>query len=498
MKTIFKAILAFIKLHKIWSVIIGLIILGGLWYMLAGNKKAVNTDFAVTEIGSIREVVSVTGNVKPLASVDLAFERGGRVAVIDVAVGDKVLVGENLAAVSNADLLANVDQAKANLKKMQASVGTGADRTALSLAQAKDLLVNTIKDSYTKADDAVRNKMYSLFADPFRYNAHLLFNTDSSLRDDIETGRNTLSDSLDSWSQSLTSLSDTSDLDTPSVLAQNNLNSIKLILDKCASAVNALDSISDGIPQAQIDTWKLNISTARTETSAAIDALTASINQLKTANLSSKISGSDTLAEEAGIEAAQAAVASAEAELAKSMIVSPISGVVTDVPIKLGEIVPVNQPAISVISYGDYEIEAFVPEADIAKVKIGNLASTTLDAYGSGINFDTQVIKIDPAATVIDGVPTYKVTLKFVNQDDRVRSGMTANLDILTAQKENVLSIPARTVYTKDDGKYVRVLDAKGVPQEVKVEVGLRGVDGMDEIVSGLKVGDKVSTVIKL
>ena len=44
----------------------------------------------------------------------------------------------------------------------------------------------------------------------------------------------------------------------------------------------------------------------------------------------------------------------------------------------------------------------------------------------------TEVIKIDPAATIIDGVPTYKVTLKFVDQDERIRSGMTANLDILT------------------------------------------------------------------
>ena len=52
-----------------------------------------------------------------------------------------------------------------------------------------------------------------------------------------------------------------------------------------------------------------------------------------------------------------------------------------------------------------------MPEADIAKVAIGDLASSTLDAYGSYVDFPAQVTMIDPAETVIEGVPTYKVTL---------------------------------------------------------------------------------------
>jgi multidrug efflux pump subunit AcrA (membrane-fusion protein) len=70
---------------------------------------------------------------------------------------------------------------------------------------------------------------------------------------------------------------------------------------------------------------------------------------------------------------------------------------------------------------------------------------------------------------------------------------MTANLDILTAEKTNVLIVPTRAVYSKADGRYVKVLDADNQTQEVKVEVGLRGVDGTVEIISGLNEGDKVS-----
>jgi len=494
MKNIFKSFTNFIKNHKIWSTIILIVVILIAWYFIKNNSENIKyTEVAVVR-GSLSEIVSVTGNVKPLSDVDLAFERGGRVAAINVAVGEKVYAGEVLASVSNADLLANLDQAKANLKKVQAGLGDSANQTALNFAQSETSLINTLKDSYTKADDAVRNKMFTLFTDPIKYRARLSFPTDTFLREDIEDGKDKVSDSLDSWYQSLTNLNNTSDLEAYYNLAKTNLISIKSLLDKCAEVVNALTVDSTGVTQVQIDTWKSNISTARTNINTATDSLVNSYDQYKTLSLSVKISQNSTLAQEAGIEQAAAGVASAEAEVAKSIIKSPIDGVITNMDAKLGEIVPASKNVISIISYGDYEVESFVPEADIAKVKIGNKASTTLDAYGSNVNFETTVIKIDPAATVIDGVPTYKVTLKFTTQDDRVKSGMTANLDILTNQKTNILILPNRVILTRDDGKYVTILKPadKSEMQDIKITAGLRGSDGNVEIISGLNEGDKV------
>jgi RND family efflux transporter MFP subunit len=494
MKNISKSFLGWVKNHKIWSIVIVLIIILIIWSIIKNSSEnTIYTEISVTR-GSLSEIVSVTGNVKPLSDVNLAFERGGRVANINVAVGDKIYAGEFLASVSNADLLANLDQARASLKKVQASLGDNADQVTLSYSQAENSLVNTIKDSYTKADDAVRNKIFSLFNNPAKYRARLSFNTDVFTQEDIEEGKDKVVDSLDAWYRSLSKLNNTSDLVAYYNTAKANLFLVKSLLDKCAEAVNGLSSESDSLTQTQIDTWKLNISTARTNINTAIDTLTNSYDQYKVAGLAVKISKNSTLAEEAGIEQAQAGVASAEAELAKSIIKSPISGVITSIDTKLGEIVSANKNIISIISYGDYEVEAFVPEADIAKVKIGNVASTTLDAYGSNVDFETRVIKIDPAATMIDGVPTYKVTLKFTNQDERVRSGMTANLDILTNQKMGVLILPNRVITTQDDGKYVSVLDPADQSEvvEKKIITGLRGFDGNVEIISGVNEGDKV------
>ncbi len=138
-------------------------------------------------------------------------------------------------------------------------------------------------------------------------------------------------------------------------------------------------------------------------------------------------------------------------------------------------------------------ISAAVPEVDVAKITIGDKAEVTLDAYGDTTVFPAAVSSIDPAETVIEGVPTYKVTLYFNDRDERVRSGMTANLDILTERREGVFRIPSRAVTTKDGKKIVRVPDISGL-REVVVETGLRGSDGSIEIVSGLSEGDEVVT----
>ena len=116
----------------------------------------------------------------------------------------------------------------------------------------------------------------------------------------------------------------------------------------------------------------------------------------------------------------------------------------------------------------------------------------TLDAYGSDVFFNATVAKIDPAETLIDNVATYKITLGFLEKDERVRSGMTANIDVLSAKKENVLVVPARAVIDKDGVKTVRVAGADGAVSERSIETGLKGSDGQIEILSGLSESERI------
>ncbi|MDE2188658.1 MAG: efflux RND transporter periplasmic adaptor subunit, partial [Patescibacteria group bacterium] len=187
----------------------------------------------------------------------------------------------------------------------------------------------------------------------------------------------------------------------------------------------------------------------------------------------------------------------AKAILAQDTLTSPIDGVVTQADPNVGEFIAAGQGGFAVQN-DNFKIEAYVPEADIAKVAVGNLASSTLDAYGAYTNFPAKVTMIDPAETVLEGVPTYKVTLVFVSPDSRIRSGMTANLEILTHQASDVLEIPYRAISQTATSTTVRLVSADGKSYTaVPVVTGLKGSDGTIEITSGLKVGDKVVTYVK-
>ena len=143
------------------------------------------------------------------------------------------------------------------------------------------------------------------------------------------------------------------------------------------------------------------------------------------------------------------------------------------------------------ISSGVFQIESFVPEVNIALIEVGDNAKVTLDAYGSGVVCEAAVASIDPAETIRDGVSTYKTILEFAEDDPRIRSGMTANVRIMTDEREGIISIPQGLVLERDGKKFVVVKAGEGV-EEREITVGAVSSLGNIEIVNGLSEGDQV------
>ncbi len=201
--------------------------------------------------------------------------------------------------------------------------------------------------------------------------------------------------------------------------------------------------------------------------------------------------------QKAKVAQARAALAQAESRLRQTKIYAPISGVITKIHYEVGETVNSGQPAISLINKSGLEIEVDIPEVDITKVKIGDQAEITLDAYGDDKKFAGTVVFVDPAETVIQDVVYYKATVNFVDDiaDAIIKPGMTANVDIITDFRENVVAIPSRSVREDDQGKYVQVL-VNGTPERRAVKVGLRGEQGLIEVIDGVNEGEEVITFI--
>jgi HlyD family secretion protein len=512
--------LQIIKRHKIITGIVIIAILGGGYFYFRGGKQAGYTTTTVVRSTLIQEV-SVTGNVAPVKSAALAFEKGGKIQGIYTDVGARVTAGQILAETDNADLYAGVLDAQANLAAEEANLAalqrgtrpeqidvskTKVENAQTSLANATQALSDKISDAYTKSDDAVRNLADQLFSNPRSNNPQFNFTiSDSQLKINIEQERYQIEQSLINWQKDIANMGTQKDFSSSTALAKRSLGEIKIFIDNMALAVNSLTA-GGSLTQATIDTYKADISTARANINTAITNLSTADQGLRDAQSALTLAQSNLALDEAGstpeqiatqqarVDQARAKVKTAQAQLDKTILRSPIAGIVTKKDAKVGEIVAANEEVISVITDQNLEIDANIPETDIAKVTLGDRASITLDAYGEDVIFQATVVSIDPAATVIEGVPTYKTTLYFAKYDPRIKSGMTANIDILTDKRENVLSVPTRAITTDGDVKTVKVLQSDNTIKKITIETGLRSSDGKTEVISGLKEGDRVIT----
>lgn len=497
-KNLFNNRLFLIPALIFFAVIIGI-------FVKFSSSAPTGNIFVVAERGNLLQEVNVIGKVEPAENVDLAFEKTGKVNRINVSVGNRVFAGQFLVGLNNTDLVAQLAEAEANIKVKMAELeelrlGTRPEEIRVAEAKVRDAkqeLVNKLQDAYTKSDDAVRNKVDQFFSNPRSSSPKLSFITgETALEAEVERQRNIIEPILLGWNSSLDSLLLEKNLDPFITEGKENLDIIKNFLESVALVINILTP-SSNLTQTTINNYRADVSTARTDINTAINNLSKAESDLviKETELVLKQSGTITEqinASEAQVEKAEASVDKIKAQIATTNIFSPINGVVTKQDAKVGEIVAANTVLVSIISEAQFEIKTNIPEVDITKVKINDLARTTLDAYGNDIIFKTKVIAIDPAETIIDGVATYKVTLQFTVEDERVRSGMTANLDILTASRQDVVFVPQRAVFTKNGDKFVRVLATGGEISEVEVVPGLRGSEGNIEIIEGIKEGDRV------
>ncbi len=492
------------RMQVVWAVILIALLAAGWFFFFRGGGS---TDgILVLELKPFVQQVSVSGKVVAAKEVDLGFSQSGRITGVYVSVGNYVSQGTTLAVVENGDQRATLLQREAALENQQAKLaalkaGTRPEEIAVaqsSVTRDTQALIDELQDAYRAADGAVHNTLDQFISNP-RTSPSLTFSVvDSNLKTSVESKRLTAESALVAWSGAVFALGASADLSQAASLAQSNLSAIASLLSDAGAAINrALTSTQ--IPQSTLDDYSAAVATARTNINASISAVTSAKSALDASkkNLALKVAGStpqDISAQEAQVKSAAADVAAAQAQLSKTFISAPFSGIVTVVDAKAGKIVSPNTPEISMISTGAFQIESYVPEINIALIAVRDKASVTLDAYGEKI-FSASVVSIDPAETVRDGVSTYRAMLQFDAQNPLIKSGMTANVSITTDTKESALAVPQGLVVYRDGKMFVRVLVDKST---VEREVTLGGVSSLGEveILSGLKEGDTIITTL--
>ncbi|MFN7397546.1 MAG: efflux RND transporter periplasmic adaptor subunit [Sandaracinobacter sp.] len=223
----------------------------------------------------------------------------------------------------------------------------------------------------------------------------------------------------------------------------------------------------------------------------------------------------------AQVQSARARVAQDQANLNFSIIVAPVSGVIINRKIDIGQTVAAAFQTPELFSIAQdltqMQIEALVGEADVSRVQLGQKVSFTVDAYNDR-QFSGTVSQVRLNPSTQQNVVTFTVVVDVPNPDGALLPGMTVNARFLVKEHKGVLLVPnaAMTWKPKDwtrqqaaekaksgvtaskpqsgFGTTIFVLGADGKPQPRRIRLG--AADAENSIVLGgeLKAGDKVIT----
>ncbi len=505
---------------RIIYLIVAILVVGGLMYYFATRNSSGKYQFVTVQQGSITEVVSVTGNTTPQTSLDLAFENGGTIAVVNKNVGDHVSPGDVIAELNTSNLQAQLAQAQANVDEEQAqleNLQAGAQPADIQSSQAAlqggeqtlandySSVSNVLAAAYANANDAVRTQLQSFFINPESQNPQLTFTINNSQTlNNLDAARAQTSVELNTWQQEVGSLSVSSPSSSLDIALTNALNHLAVVKNLLALASTALTEETSLSPTT-LATYNGEVTAATTETNTANTNVTTAaqniasqkitVEQLQ-AELNLKLAGStpqQIAAQQAEVEQAQASEQSVQVQINEASLVSPIAGVITVQNAQVGEIAAPDATMTSVISDNNLEVDAYVPETDIGKVNVGDPVSMTFDAF-QGQTFTGKVFYIDPAETILSGVVDYKVKVSFDTVDPQMKSGLTANLDIDTQTDNNALILPQYAVLQNDQGNFVDILQ-KGSVVQVPVTLGISDNQGNIEIASGVTAGEQVLNI---
>ena len=299
--------------------------------------------------------------------------------------------------------------------------------------------------------------------------------------------------------------------DAKNALKAGQISDQKTILDAQTSLTQALDNQKKGdlADQQAVASARNDVNTGQAQVGQQVAAKAADEERPK--------NNSEVAAAQADAANKLTAVADAQKALDDTTLVSPADGTVAVVGGRIGEDVPggganrggfdasaLSRPPnaqasgsvssraggfITLTDLGTSEVKARFSEADTAKIQPGQAAKVEFESLGQTLT--ARVVRIDAIETVVANVVTYTVTLLLDKKLDALKPGMTGNVDVIIAQKQNVLRLPVTAINPRNGRATVQVLGKDGKTETRDVTTGLKGDDDI-EITSGLDVGDKV------
>lgn len=199
------------------------------------------------------------------------------------------------------------------------------------------------------------------------------------------------------------------------------------------------------------------------------------------------------------LKAAQAKLLSAQVDYQatqNSTVTAPVAGKISNLSVVVGSRVSINNvlvptsPVLVISGLGDPEIVVAIGESEINKIKTGQEVDIKLDAVANKF-YKGTVKRFDDNGSITAGVVKFNVYVAIADHDDRIKPGMTADVDIVTNRLTDALTVPNTAIKPYQKGRAVRILGKNNKLEFIPVETGIRGKE-FTQITGGLNEGQEI------
>lgn len=450
------------------------------------QKPVVNLITAAEFAG--KQELSLIGTARAFTEAQITSERSGRVTSVNTSLGHVVQAGQVIASLENASERAAVLQAEGVYDAAVASAAqseVGVDQAETNLTAAKNAAVSAFQSSYNTTNNVVLNSIDDFFSSADTKIPGLRIDGRGKTAE-LNAERVAFQSILSVWQDKSNTLSADSDLDNELNYAKENVKRTINFLDTFLTIFTQQDSQAR-YTQAEVDGFIAEFTSVKASLLAqqsSIDGVLAGLStareSLRRAQLAS--SGGATSAADAQVKQALGMLRAAQANLAKTILRSPISGTVNSLSIKVGDFINSFSLVAVVANNSALEIVTYVSEAERNLIAIGDTVTIEESYQGT-------VTQIAPAVDK----DTRKIEVRIATESNDIVNGDTVRIVKSTADEDvtpDKIEVPLSAIkFDVENGFVFKVDDSKLVAQPVKLGV-VRG--NSVTVVEGLTTTDKI------
>ncbi len=475
-----------------------LLVVVALYFVLSGSDENQSETAEILPMVTLQSVssfsssggFSVVGTVRAISEATLQAEAGGRITSVNVKIGDRVSAGTVLASIDNARERAQLLQAEAAYESALAS----SLQSGSSLDEAKVGVRNTYKDTFSTVENVVRNLIDEFYSRPtetvvyFKLGGTGKAPEFNSKREDIEI-------KLDNWSEDI--LDNSIQISESEMLAYAELVVTDVGNLTAAFALALTDKKStEQFSESEVEEYQSRLAGARASLDGALASISGARLRYDQAVLSSS---SDTVSQSSALlKGALGTLRGAQVTYEKTLVRTPIGGVVNALYVTTGEYINPGQPAAIVANNGALEVSTALGEKDLARVHIGDTVFINNSATGT-------ISQIAPAIDPLTGKSEVKIS---VDESLTLKNGSTVSVVFAPTKEatgDATIVVPLKALKllasvsvafgVSDDGTLVAYPVTLGsiTGDSVLITDGLTSDSRIITDARGLKEGDKVS-----